>query len=692
MKNFLVLLLLTIWGQLPAMAEEIVRCEYIGGAPCQCQYKKRIVVDDDGPHHGHTRTVFVMKSCPDDIAVRLAKDYWGSSMNPDDYNNNPRNDPSVEWPRNDFNSSPFAEPLARGLSWLFGKHEEGQIQQYLDQLRNWAPIDPRMAKDVEKFRNAHTDAEGEMSRGDKETYEFMKELLKLSQDMESETNIPARERPTPIPDNLSGEKIRNEYRNLYKNAQENKPLELNKKINSILKRLSLMSPDERAFHRTELARTFLNDDMTFKSLPYVENPGLKLESNSKTIAGINTRLRINGLMAAESEAMHKLHSYCDANPCENIGKSLNKTKRSVKQIYKNIELLDKVKGTLVDSDEFEREASDLVNDFNDRLGRVSTDQELNQLLSETKPRLDAVQNKRINVKRDLLDSWGGDSKLSEPAVNLLSNTSTKLIEYAQTLNDESTKDYYRDMAEGALDLALDFTPVVSTVKDLYEMISGTSLIGNTELSVADRAIRGVSIAVDVATLGLGGKISKVLLTKGSDQFISFLKSTADSSIPVNQINDIINAQKNLLSNADEIIVHNPILQSPLKDVRIGNVAVDSTFRSGTYLGYINKEPMKLFRVHSAPDNFGHVSSYWSRNKPSGPTQAMIDVALDASWGNKASKWIEIEIPSGMQIYEGIASPISRSGTNMSEFVGGGNQIFLPFEISEDWIKNRGKFF
>ena len=363
-------------------ADKMIRCEYVGGAPCQCQYESKITIDDDGPHHGQTRTVFIMKNCPGDIADRLSRSYWGSTMNPDDYRTS-RPDPSFEYPQNDFNSSPFAAPLAQGLNWLFSKHEESTLQAYLDKIRNWAPIDPQMAKDVENFRNGHTDALGQMERGDKENYEYLQELLKLGQGLYAESQLPPREKPTPLPNGIDDEKVRQQYKSLYKHAQNNEPLELNQELNQIIKRLNLMNPQERAFHRTELARTFLNKDLTFKSLPYVNNPDLKLKSRPDSVAGAAIRSKINGLMAAESQAMQNMHNQCNSVGCKNVEDTLGRAKQSIKQIYKSLELQDRVKDYLVDSAEFESEANQLVQDFTQQLGSVTNDQELNGLLDKT---------------------------------------------------------------------------------------------------------------------------------------------------------------------------------------------------------------------------------------------------------------------------------------------------------------------
>lgn len=522
MKTFLILII-SLLSTISFAADKMLRCEYVGGAPCQCQFERTIIINDDGPHHGQTRKLFIIKNCPGDIAARLSRTYWATSMNPDNHRTS-QTQPSVEFPKNDFNSSPFAAPLTNGLSWLFSKHEESTLQAYLDNLRSWAPIDPQMAQDVENFRNSHTDALGQMERGDRENYEYLQELTKLSQNLNAESQLPERDRPTPLPNGIDAQIIRQQYKSLYKHAQNNDPLKLNQEVNQLLKRLNLMDAKERTFHRTELARTFLNKDLTFKSLPYVQNPGLNLKSRPDSVSGAAIRSKINGLMAAESQAMQNMHNECNSVECKNAEETLKRAKRSIGQIYKSIEFQDRVKDYLVNSAEFQAESSQLIQDFTQQLGSVTNDHELNGLLDKTDDAIAKVQLKRIGVKEEALESWGGDSRYSKEEVSGLAKTSGQLVEYSKTLSDKASADFYRGLGEDALDLAMDFTPGVSTVKDFYELVSGRTLIGKEDLGVADRSIRAVSIAVDIATVGVGGRVAKVVLDKSFDGLKTFIKS------------------------------------------------------------------------------------------------------------------------------------------------------------------------
>jgi hypothetical protein len=100
-----------------------------------------------------------------------------------------------------------------------------------------------------------------------------------------------------------------------------------------------------------------------------------------------------------------------------------------------------------------------------------------------------------------------------------------------------------------------------------------------------------------------------------------------------------------------------------------------SFRSATYLEHNLKESTIFHRSYSNPPNA--LGSYWSRNKPSGPLQSIMDNALDRSWGNQATQVISIRVPPGQRIYEGISAP-------QQGLLGGGNQVFIQ-NVNPSWV-------
>lgn len=73
-----------------------------------------------------------------------------------------------------------------------------------------------------------------------------------------------------------------------------------------------------------------------------------------------------------------------------------------------------------------------------------------------------------------------------------------------------------------------------------------------------------------------------------------------------------------------------------------------------------------------------IGPYWTRIKPSGPVQSIIDSALDpAVVGNTATRVVEIVVPPGVKFYEGAAA-------QLGDLVGGGNQVIIP-KVDPAWI-------
>jgi filamentous hemagglutinin len=104
--------------------------------------------------------------------------------------------------------------------------------------------------------------------------------------------------------------------------------------------------------------------------------------------------------------------------------------------------------------------------------------------------------------------------------------------------------------------------------------------------------------------------------------------------------------------------------------------VANTFRSGTYTEITTSQPTVLYRVYGG--GAGQIGPYWTRTPPTGPVQSIIDSALARVWGNTATQVVTIEVPAGVNIYEGAAA--AQGG-----LVGGGSQVFVP-NVDLSWIK------
>nr|WP_275078326.1 hemagglutinin repeat-containing protein [Pseudovibrio sp. Ad37] len=120
--------------------------------------------------------------------------------------------------------------------------------------------------------------------------------------------------------------------------------------------------------------------------------------------------------------------------------------------------------------------------------------------------------------------------------------------------------------------------------------------------------------------------------------------------------------------------YNPLNKGPLP------IDIVETFRSGTYNEVVITRPTILYRVIS--ENGNPTGGYWTRSKPKGPFQSVIDSALDQNWGNSATKVIEMKVPVGTKFFEGIAA-------QQRGLVGGGNQIYFDKKLNPlnpSWIR------
>lgn len=104
-------------------------------------------------------------------------------------------------------------------------------------------------------------------------------------------------------------------------------------------------------------------------------------------------------------------------------------------------------------------------------------------------------------------------------------------------------------------------------------------------------------------------------------------------------------------------------------------AIANTFRSGSYTAVTIEEATILYRVHGG--TAGPLGGFWTRTRPTGPVQSVVDLALNPAWGGTAAELTTIAVPRGTTIYEGAAA--AQGG-----LVGGGSQVFIP-NVDPSWV-------
>ncbi|WP_320196889.1 RHS repeat-associated core domain-containing protein (plasmid) [Agrobacterium rosae] len=100
----------------------------------------------------------------------------------------------------------------------------------------------------------------------------------------------------------------------------------------------------------------------------------------------------------------------------------------------------------------------------------------------------------------------------------------------------------------------------------------------------------------------------------------------------------------------------------------------ATFRSGSYTERVLEEPLVVYRAYGG--DAGPVGQYMTSVRPAGPTQSILDSALNPAWGNSATQVNSFTLPAGTRIFDGFVGEQLING-GAGSLYGGGSQIFVP---------------
>jgi Pre-toxin TG len=286
--------------------------------------------------------------------------------------------------------------------------------------------------------------------------------------------------------------------------------------------------------------------------------------------------------------------------------------------------------------------------------------------------------------------------------------------------------FYKELAEGFLDLAIGLDPVTGTARSAYELITGHNFVTGAALKSWEYGFAAINVLtlggeglVGASLKGLQKVVSRgarfirlpemtaggVRVAESVTQSASRLLRRSPSKRELGELVSIATAANkeggNLPALAETIsgnlIRHGPG-SGPLRRIRAdgptrflpaipGSLTVADTFRGGSYFDHKLEQPVTLYRVFSQPDRM--LSAYWTREKPLGPLQATLDVALDPQWKNRATSWVGITVPAGTTIYEGIANEVVLrrfdSKLNVGKLLGGGSQVYLNRIVPPTWV-------
>lgn len=243
-----------------------------------------------------------------------------------------------------------------------------------------------------------------------------------------------------------------------------------------------------------------------------------------------------------------------------------------------------------------------------------------------------------------------------------------LADEARADGDLETASWLEGVGPLVADIGLGFIPVVGPSKDLVEAVSGKSILTGQEIGTTGRAFA----ALGVITAGVFPAAQKGInaLTKAARH--------ADGAA--------FDLAEKIARSSSDLRSYGPHDPGPLETEKLREIYVIDTFHAGTY--YANKlnAETTLYRVYGG--NAGELGPYWTRVRPQGPVQAQLDLALNPSFGNKMTEWVQITVPAGKIIYEGKAASQTIAG---GELYGQASQVFIKDQIPENWVKARGVF-
>jgi hypothetical protein len=232
---------------------------------------------------------------------------------------------------------------------------------------------------------------------------------------------------------------------------------------------------------------------------------------------------------------------------------------------------------------------------------------------------------------------------------------------------------FKKIAAEVASIGFGFTPA-GIVFDTYSIVSGRDFFTGVKLTRDEMIFTAVGMTVGQGAL-----------------FRNVVKEYRMAKALTEEVEQVIKHSDEIAQSIESLEKFSPITkEGPLSKIMTGDVTVASTFRSGTYHKIVTNEEITLFRVYGS--NQQKTGSYWSRVKPYGPIQAMYDQAISPSF-NKGKGWIEMKLPKGSVMYEGVAAHLDLmtkdSRIKTGYLIGGGNQIYLENDMIKKLVKVEG---
>jgi hypothetical protein len=284
--------------------------------------------------------------------------------------------------------------------------------------------------------------------------------------------------------------------------------------------------------------------------------------------------------------------------------------------------------------------------------------------------LEAVQNRLVNLKPS------GEAGVSARRIGL---ESVVLADNALVNGSNEEAAFYTEVAIAMADIGLGFVPFVGWGKDVYEAITGTSLLTGEDIGFSGRSFAMLGV------LTAGGATAAVAGGKALLRLVHSVAKAGDLAPAIQSFNLASEIARTTKTIERFSAFHTP---GPLaKREAGGGKFMAETFHAASYVKNEVVEPTKLYRVFS--DDARRLGLYWTRVQPNGPLQATLDDAISPTFKNSAHSWVEITVPKGEIVFEGKAAAIAIPGGSL---FGHGHQAILErVKIPAEWVTDRGKF-
>jgi hypothetical protein len=382
--------------------------------------------------------------------------------------------------------------------------------------------------------------------------------------------IPPELRITPLPEGVSKEKLDKIMDPVWDATRSKDVLGAAESVDEIISTLDKLSPAEKGYIQSELNRLFTAPSGQMKDLPYVANSSVTFSASLDSPSLKPYVKAINFQRGFDSEYRGKvieLHEGKKLSPGSML--RLKRQELQSNDVKEALQIEEFKEHYFGENSDFPEEAARSFDELGNQLEDIQNEEDLRSFDDDKesaqaydKAREIIKKNKRIH-KETPSTAFTPDEKSFERAAELslclergevcpssspvegaspevknlhdkmdrlhnsfaksqdipdqdLKGISQGLISFGHqsVLNDDPESERIVGIATQATDMALGLTPIVGTVKDLFELVKGENLLTGEELSTGERAILAASVAVDFATVGVGGRITKTVLTNG----------------------------------------------------------------------------------------------------------------------------------------------------------------------------------